>query len=73
MTMRKGSICTTSVGTLTPPTCSAVVSERLAPKRKAPINTQIGRPRASMARTMAIKPAPPVMKGTKIPAPTIAM
>ncbi len=49
------------------------MADRQAPKMRAPASTAAGLPRASMASTMPMKPAPLVMKGTKMPAPTSAM
>ena len=72
ITAMNGNICITSVGMLMPATCIAVVSDRQTPNSSAPISTQIGRPRASMASTMPRKPAPLVMYGTKMPAPILA-
>jgi len=62
---------TTSIGMSIRATCRAVWSWSDMPITSAPTTTQKGRPRASMAMTMAMKPAPFVMKGSKVPAPTI--
>ena len=73
MTAAKGSIWITSVGMLNPrPEAPWSATARL-PKSSAPISTQSGRPRASIASTMPMKPAPLVMYGMKTPAPTLAM
>ena len=61
----------TSVEMSTPAICSAVASCSDMPKMNAPISTHSGRPRASMQMTIAMKPCPWVMKGTKMPAPAI--
>ena len=61
---------TTSVEMSTPAIWSASEIDRQMPKRKAPISTQSGRPRASIASTIAMKPRPWVMNASKSPAAT---
>ena len=67
-----GSIWTTSTGIWTPTSCSAVVIDSDRPNSRPPMTDHQGRPRASIAMTMAMKPMPLVTNGTNVPAPTIA-
>ena len=55
-----------------PTSCNAVASDSDIPNNMPPTNAQIGRPRASIAMTMAMKPAPPVTNGTNAPPATTA-
>ena len=67
MTATNGSIWTTSVETLMPTSCSAVAIDSATPNSKEPMRTQMGRPRPSMAMTMAMNPVAAGHEGHEYP------